>query len=331
MAEKKSPWFPPPGHFPFYYATLSSLTAFFRAPLETLRPYLENTRLEPAEVGGRGLGLVSLEFQNSCAHFGAAQAPDQGLSGTNEVEFNIVAYPILWKQQGRVPEISFEDYIVGQEQTKTIGSYRLDVPADDPAAVMAGADAFGEQKFLTAFDYNIPCENNPASLTDWQYTVLDPEFAARLREGKKRPPTTPKSKIIYTLTAHLGKLYKGAPSPHVGNPSPITLFSSVPKKSKCTGKMPTQFPQCADRRRPPLPSDTPIVSNWNVRGSYLTFTKGLKGAVTVEAGQSPDPMRKNIQALVDNQNLAAVRVYQSPPAATESRPVYIQPLDEANA
>jgi hypothetical protein len=75
---KDNRWFPPENelfHFPFYYATLSSLTVFYRVPLSVLRPHLANTTLEPAEIGGRGQGLISIEFQNYTAHLGAGQAP----------------------------------------------------------------------------------------------------------------------------------------------------------------------------------------------------------------------------------------------------------------
>ena len=97
------------------------------------------------------------------------------MSVTNEVELDIISYPAQWKKEGRVPDISLEDFVLGQEQTKTIGSYRLDVPADNLVAVKAGADEFGEQKFFTLFDYEVPCENNAsASLTDWssQFSIL---------------------------------------------------------------------------------------------------------------------------------------------------------------
>jgi hypothetical protein len=333
MQNQGNRWFPPPGHFPFYYATLSSLTVFYRAPIEVLRPFLKNTRLEPAEVGGRGLGVVSLELQNYCAHFGVAQAPSNpGMSATNEVELDIIAYPERWKKEDRVPEIGFEDFVLGQEESKTLGSYRVDVPADDLVAVQAGADTFGEQKFYTMFDYNIPCENNlpsatnPASLTDWSYTVLDPKYAEHLRKhpNAKRPPKTPAKDFIYQLEAHLGKLYLGSPSPRFGNPSPITLFSTLPKHSPCTGKNPVTHPKCWDRRRPTKPSDTLIASNWNIRGTFTTYLKGLRaGTVVVTLGKSDDPMRNNLSALVKNENLAAVRVFQSQPAATESRPCFV--------
>ena len=184
---KTNRWFPPENrlfHFPFFYATLSSITVFYRVPLSVLRPHPANTTLEPAEIGGRGQGLISIEFQNYTDHLGVGQAPSNpGMSVTNEVELDIISYPARWKKEGRVPDISLEDFVLGQEQTKTIGSYRLDVPADNLVAVKAGADEFGEQKFFTLFDYQVPCENNAAaSLTDWSYTVLDPALCGAVAE-----------------------------------------------------------------------------------------------------------------------------------------------------
>ncbi|MBV8841716.1 MAG: hypothetical protein JO307_02795 [Bryobacterales bacterium] len=322
-------WFPDPTplfHFPFYYATLSSLTVFYRAPIKALQPYLTNTTLAPAEVGGRGSGVVTMEFQNYTAHLGSGQAPSNpGMSTTNEVELNIIAYPERWKQEGRVPDISFEDFVLGQEQTKTLGGYRVNVPADNQVAVKAGADEFGEQKFFTLFDYQLPCENNPpgTSCTDWDYTVLDPAYAAKLKsDNPKKVPRTPAAGYIYRLQAHLGGL-----TPQVGNPSPITLFSTLPAKPPACAAANLNLafePQCADRRRPVLPDDILVASNWNIRGSFSTYFTGLKAeTVQLQLGRSKDPMRLNMQKLLAEAKLGAVRVYQTPPAATESRPYLV--------
>ena len=40
-----------------------------------------------------------------------------------------------------VPLMSWQDYLRGRDQTKTIGGYRLHVPCDNPIAVEAGVDA----------------------------------------------------------------------------------------------------------------------------------------------------------------------------------------------
>jgi hypothetical protein len=320
-------WFPPENplfHFPFYYATLSSLTVFYRVPLNRLSPHLANTTLQAAELGGRGLGIISIEFQNYTDHLGAGQAPSNpGMSTVNEVELNIIAYPERWKKEGRVPNISFQDFVLGQEQTKTIGGYRVDVPADNLIAVKAGADEFGEQKFFTLFDYQVPSANNPSASLDWDYTVLDPAYAAKLQKDnpKKRPPT-PAGGFIYEVEAHLGNL-----AAQVGNPSPITLFSTKPAKSpQCAGANINLAydPKCADRRRPPQPDDILLASNWNIRGDFLTYLNGLgPETVAITVGKSKDPMRRNLAELLGEAKLAAVRVYQTPPAATESRPYYV--------
>jgi hypothetical protein len=65
------------------------------------------------------------------------------MSVTNEVGLDILAYPQIWKKEGRVPDISLQDFVLGHEQTKTIGSYRLDVPADNLVAEKAADDDFG--------------------------------------------------------------------------------------------------------------------------------------------------------------------------------------------
>jgi len=247
------------------------------------------------------------------------------MSTCNEVEFNILAYPKRWKDEGRVPDISFEDFIIGQEQTKTIGAYRVQVPADNLVAVKAGADEFGEQKFFTMFNYSVPSDNAPTqSSASWTYTVLDPQYAEELKNGTAQPTTpVPPSGIIYTLEADLAGLVAV-----IGNPSPITLLSTLPANpGPCAA---SNFavvgdPKCADRRRPVLPTDILVASNWNIRGDYLTYFPGAKKLkVTVKPGKSQDPM---VQALADllpaGATPAAARVYQTPPAATESRPYIV--------
>ena len=321
-------WFPPPTmfSFPFYYASLSSLTVFYRVPAQPLRARLKNTTLEPAGFGARGEGVISLEFQNYTDHLGSGQAPgNPGVGTCNEVEFNILAYPKRWKEEGRVPDISFEDFIIGQEQTKTIGAYRVQVPADNLVAVKAGADEFGEQKFFTMFNYSVPSDNAPTQpATSWTYTVLDPQYAEELKNGTAQPTTpVPPSGIIYTLEADLAGLV-----PVIGNPSPITLLSTLPANpGPCAAPNFSLVgdPKCADRRRPVLPTDVLVASNWNIRGDYLTYFPGAKKLkVSVKPGKSQDPMAQALADLLPTgATPAAARVYQTPPAATESRPYIV--------
>lgn len=320
-------WFPPPTmfSFPFYYASLSSLTLFWRVPIQPLRSYLKNTTLEPADFGTRGQGVVSLEFQNYTEYLGTGSAPSNAGMGTcNEVEFNILCFPKIWKEEGRVPDISFEDFIIGEEQTKTVGSYRVQVPADNLVAVKAGADEFGEQKFYTMFNYSVPAGNAPKqSSVLWDYTVLDPGYAIKLKNGEPAPPKTPPEGIIYTLTANLTGLVEA-----VGNPSPITLFSTIPATPPpCAAPnfSLVNDPKCWNRRRPTLPTDILLASNWNIRGDFLTYFPGKKKInAAIKLGKSQDPMRQALADLLPAGTApAAARVYQTPPAATESRPYIV--------
>jgi hypothetical protein len=68
-----------------------------------------------------------------------------------------------------------------------------------------------------------------------------------------------------------------------------------------------------------------LASNWNIRGDFLTYFAGAgKLNVTVTPGGSQDPMVKALADLLPaGATPAAARVYQSPPAATESRPYIV--------
>jgi hypothetical protein len=114
----------------------------------------------------------------------------------------------------------------------------------------------------------------------------------------------------------------------VGNPSPITLLSTIPAKPPaCAGdNINLAFePQCGDRRRPVLPSDILLASNWNIRGDFVTYLTGFsENTVKITLGAGKDPMRTNLAGMkLSPARLAAVRVYQTPPAATESRRYFV--------
>ena len=41
--------------------------------------------------------------------------------------------------------------VEGDDQTKLLGNHRIFVPCDDPVAITAGEELFGEPKFKTTF------------------------------------------------------------------------------------------------------------------------------------------------------------------------------------
>ena len=203
-------------NMPFFYNSISVLWVFYAADPEVLASYLEGTGLKPAIFDGKG--LVSIDFQNYTAHLGTL------LSGVNEVEYSIHAYP---ESATNVPtDISLDDYLIGQEATKTIGAFRLWVPADNCVAIDAGRWAFGERKFYTTFDYEVPSPNDPKAAT-WSYTVYEPPSAPCFKpppdgdglcEGDpcyplySTPAPNPKSAFLYKTKADFRHLV-----PAVGN------------------------------------------------------------------------------------------------------------------
>ena len=151
-----------PIFLPFYYASISSFWIYFEVDPGLLRPFLNNTGLAPAIFEGKG--LVNLNFQNYTAHNG------NSLAATDELEFNIVAYPEA--REDDVPSFPAECFLLGEDQTKTLGHYRLHVPCDNKFAVAAGKTLYGENKFVAGFSYTVPSLNLPTAKT-WQYTIKD--------------------------------------------------------------------------------------------------------------------------------------------------------------
>ena len=103
---------------------------------------------------------------------------------TQELELNIVAYP-----KGRandVPDITFDQWLMGNDQTKLLGNHRIFVPCDSDIAIEAGEELFGEPKFMTSFLLNLPSPNPcrapgevyiPEWVQTWGFRVNDPKNA----------------------------------------------------------------------------------------------------------------------------------------------------------
>lgn len=149
---------------PFYYGSANAIWVYYKINGEKVKPYLQDIALEPALFDGQA--LVLLHFQRYTGFLSS------GLSVVNEVQLNIIAYPKALDAQA--PAISFADFLAGGEQTKTLGAYRLYVPADNQFAVNAGKELFYEPTFLTTFTYTVP-NLNDASQKKWVVTCNDPD------------------------------------------------------------------------------------------------------------------------------------------------------------
>lgn len=150
---------------PFYYSSLYNCGVFYEVPPERVMPYLKGTQLAPAIFDG--LAVVSFNYQLYTGQF------NSGASITQEVEFSILVYPE--SQADLIPEISFNDYMKGEDQTKLFGNLRVHVPCDSEIAIKAGMELYGEPKFKTNFKIDIPSLNADPVGTTWTFSTLDPD------------------------------------------------------------------------------------------------------------------------------------------------------------
>jgi hypothetical protein len=171
MSTNPNKIFPPlPAGFslPFYYASVNAIWMYYKVSPKKVAPYLQDIALKPALFDGQA--LVLLHFQRYTGFISSV------VSVVNEAQLNIIAYPRVLDAQA--PAISFADFLAGGEQTKTLGAYRLYVPADNPFAVKAGNELFNEPTFLTTFTYTVPDINDPAQKS-WVVSCNDPDATTK--------------------------------------------------------------------------------------------------------------------------------------------------------
>jgi hypothetical protein len=180
---------------PFYYSSLSNCEILYLVDAAVAASYLQGTGLELATFDGKA--CVSFNHQLYTAQF------PSGASITQEIELNILSYPA--SLGGMVASVSFEQFVLGDEQSKILGNHRVWVPCDADLAIKAGKELFGEPKFKTSFTISIPSPND-TTVTTWSFTCQDPT----------------KEKIaVFTCTADLRGL-----DPILSNPAPHTEYGT---------------------------------------------------------------------------------------------------------
>ncbi len=279
---------------PFFYASLQSFWVYYLVEthlIETVLPHsAPEQRLKPARFldGDREYGMVSLDFQRYTGHGSSF------LEHVEEVEFNVYAYPEV--RDGAVPLQSWQDYLMGRDQTKTIGGYRIHVPCNTAGAITAGRGFYGEPKYQATFVYNVPTPND-ATVTTWHYevhtSIMPPPEVA------KEYPFIDLSKpgdLVYELDADL----TGVPTVP-GNASPLIEYGVNPYGSQV------------------------VVANfWNFFGTFDTafLTPEQAAKVTVKLGDVDDPqgLRRDLQKLVANRLPVATQIFNSPVVSAEGGP-----------
>lgn len=268
---------------PFWYGSLQSFWLYYRTDPEAVAERLPDG-LEVAlfDFGGERGALASLDFQAYTGH-----GPSY-LEYVHEVEFNVYAYPRA--RVPGVPALTWQEYLAGQDQTKTVGGFRLHVPCDNPNAVKAGVGLYGEPKYLAQFDYTTPTLNDPTVVT-WDYSVF-----------QNAPNNTP-GPLVYSIDADLQGI---APQP--SNPSPLIEYGT----RKLGGRMHV------------------VGNFWNFYGPFMTYPLEGEGAsrVSLGVGESPDPdgLIHDLRELIGTTAPVAAQTFTSAPVSSECAPWLMEPV-----
>jgi len=277
---------------PFYYASLSNCDVYYLVDPRHVLGFLDRTGLSPALFAGKA--LVAYNYQIYPGQFSAGlevppdQWPTSGGNFTQELELNIVAYPT--ELAGQVAQVTFDEFLLGDEQSKILGNHRVFVPCDSDIAIQAGEQLFGEPKFKTSFRANIPSFNpvrgpgqtyHSAWVRRWGFRVDDPKDD---------------SIAIFTCIADLEGLER-----RPANPSPITEYGTF------QGQM--------------------IGCRWNILQpmELVVLGPGESRRVQLTYGASDHPMKAAMQRLIGDAPAVAVRTILAPPAAIQSRAYYPVP------
>ena len=298
---------------PFYYSALKDIGVFYQVPVENVTGFLDDTGLEPAVIEEKA--VVSFNFQSHFEYFtsGCDQDPDswkpfsgfatrelgnpdswKPFSGfaTQELELNILAAPKTRIDQAC--NVTFRQFILGDEQSKILGNHRVWVPCDVEDAVKGGTALFGERKFQTAFKVNLPTRNAVRVTKAPEFTPVWPQtYGFRVmhppeKTDNKKPDL--RHEFIFTCTIDVTGL-----TPFPGNFSPITEYGVY--------------------------DDEMIASRWNILQPMDSFFLDESDAERVKLtfGKSPHKMNTDMQKLIGNAPASAVRTFESPIAAVQSR------------
>jgi hypothetical protein len=306
VVQRADPFPPTPADWgiAFFYGTLSCAWVHWTVSVDIVAPLLAGTGFKPAIFDGKA--VVNMNFQAYTSTF------NNGLEMTNEMELNLVVYPEA--REAYVPEIPLYDYLVGMEQQKIIGNYRLAVSCDDLVAIYYGRLVFGENKFPGTFDYAIPNVNGQSSNKLygpplWSITAYDSPTPVPVQ-----PPNNPPPPVQGVEICRLAIDTSKVTGSRIAAPSPFVRYS----------RWPATPPLSASNAVTP-PASRPAGSHWNVLGPHQLFMieSPAPNPVTFELGTSVEPMGTALKQL----NLAgttpvAVTTYQSQPSAIEGRPFF---------
>lgn len=272
---------------PFYYSSLTNIDVFYLIPIERVKKFLNDPTLEVADFDGSA--IVSYNFQLYTGQFSSGidtpvdEWATSGANVTQELELCIVVHP-KWAN----PKVSFEQFVLGDEQTKILGNHRVFVPCDSDIAIAAGKTLFGEPKFKTTFQMNLP---SPNPVRD-DSSPYEPMWVKKHWGFQVNDPSN-KDQFIFRCHVDLSNF------DHIpGNPSPITEYGSFDNKL--------------------------IACRWNILQPMDTYflTGDESERVDLILGNSDHQMKEIMKELLSGMPARAVRTINSQPAAIQSRAFY---------
>jgi hypothetical protein len=273
----------------FNYGSLQSMMVFFQVPLESVNPLLKGKGLVAGSFEGQA--LVNLNFERY-AGFGSTYS-----SYVDEVEFNVVVYPEF--RAGTEPQLTVAGYLNGQDQSKTYGNYRINVPCDSAVAVEAGSSKYGEVKFVAGFDFIVPDVNDPTVKT-WSIRCFANNKTQQALSAKKKPHTP------YIFDLQVNTNYPGFPAQTYSPFSPVPAYANLKKKMITSSRV--VFGLFKLWISPPAP------------GSKSSFSPLPQGSVMMQVGdenKNDNGMHKQLTAVFKtNPPAVGVLLYESQPAAS---------------
>jgi hypothetical protein len=279
----------------FNYGSLQSLMTFFSVPVSAIKPLLKGTGLVPGLFEGKA--LVNLNFERY-AGFGGNYS-----SYVNEVEFNVVAYPAF--RQGTEPALSVAEYLNGDDQSKTYGNYRINVPCDSETAVVAGSKKYGEVKFVASFDFAVPDVNAP-EITTWWIRCY-PSVQA------------PKSQTPFIFDLKVDTTGPNFPASATSPFSPVPAYANLKEtKGQDKGK---KFMITSSR------VIFGLFKSWYDSSASTPINPLPKNSVELVIGTAKHTMQREMSSVFKGDPVAVgVLLYNSPPAASSGHTRLTDPI-----
>jgi hypothetical protein len=312
---------------PFYYASLQTHWLYFPVDLDLARKALSRTACEPYVFSDHG-AVAAINFQRYTS------TGNSYLGTTVEVELNIIAFPR--SERRRVASsMTLMQFVYGEDYQKVIGPFRLHVPASSAIAVSAGRALFGEPKFVSFFETAVPSLNNPPpsspilgemrdvtcqSPTRWSYTV---QTAVR-SGGTDQDPTFSPGPAIYSLDIDLAGL-----APIGANATEMVEYGHLHLLPPHHALAQEGFPWTEDH---PAPAGALVGGRWNLFGVYAVGEIAASAPYSLTFGPAQDSsMKLDMERLLGGRRPVVAGIFESLPAAAESRAFYVHPEAEGAA